>query len=213
MTRVAKEPYGATHRGSALMMNAPFTHTTARTREHGHTHTRHMKLTTSWNLGNFNVTLAKDVTGYERDTLAEYGLRWLGQRNTQVDLTLGIASVKPGKKAGKTKIVRDGRTRTDIPFTPAMADKLANDFHTLGDDEFKLDSIVVTVGEKQTETKEKKYQRAINKLTQRESMPDFETWLADKVGFEGETHDENGEYTQEVILAVDKFIADALANM
>lgn len=190
-------------------MRSLHTHNSAHTSA-GHTHT-HMKAHTSWNLGEFGVTLSGDIANSQ--AAHDLALLHEAQRQTEVDITLGIAKRVPGKKAGKTKIERDGRKRSDVPYSAAIGERLATLFASMTSEALGLTNVECTVGVKSVETKEKKYQRAIAKLTQRESLPDFETWLADKVGFEGKTHDENGEYTQDVIVAVDAFIQEALANM
>lgn len=57
-----------------------------------------------------------------------------------------------------------------------------------------------------------------------ESTPAWESWVQDSVGFKGETHDEKGEYTTELLVAVDKLLvakraekakktAEGLANL
>jgi hypothetical protein len=81
---------------------------------------------TNWNLGNFTVSLASEVSDDVRDTLASLGLRFLGQRNTEVDKILGAFETVNGKAKRKA-----GWKRNEVPYDPALASALAKSFETL----------------------------------------------------------------------------------
>lgn len=159
---------------------------------------------TEWNLGNFTVALSADVDDGELKYLASKGLLWLGQRQSQVDRTLGGYN---GDKRIK------GFKRGDVEYTPTLAKNLEADFADLEvKDEFQVSPTVV-VTEYIRETAEPKYKREKEVALRHESKGDLEEWLAAKVGYTGETHSEDGEYHVDMLRELKVFLDEALKNI
>lgn len=158
---------------------------------------------TEWNLGNFTVALSAEVDDSQLRYLASKGLLWLGQRQSKVDKTLGGYN---GDKRIK------GFKRSEVSYTPTLAKGLTADFETLEvEDEISLTpSVVVT--EYIRETAEPKYKREKEVAGRHESKGDLEEWLADKVGYTGDTHGEDGEYSTEMLSKLKTFLDAALAK-
>jgi len=167
-------------------------------------HTKMNTIKTEWNLGNFTVALSADVDDGQLRYLASKGLLWLGQRQSKVDKTLGGYN---GDKRIK------GFKRSEVSYTPTLAKGLTADFETLEvEDEITLTpSVVVT--EYVRETAEPKYKREKEVAGRHESKGDLEEWLADKVGYTGDTHGEDGEYSVEMLSKLKAFLDEALKNI
>jgi hypothetical protein len=159
---------------------------------------KHMKLEAKWNLGNFGVRISKDVTETELEELAQVGLLHNAQRAKGIDEALGIISKVNGKN------VRSKLTRIDIPYSPAIAEKLKAVLDVIGEAELV---------EYQREAASLKYRDAKEIAGRHESKGDLEEWLLDKVGFAGDTHGEDGEFSQEMLAAVHGFAKAALAGI
>jgi hypothetical protein len=161
------------------------------------------QIKTEWNLGNFTVALSAEVDDGGLKYLASKGLLWLGQRQSQVDKTLGGYS---GDKRIK------GFKRGEVEFTPTLAKNLEADFADLEvKDEFQV-SPTVMVTEYIRETAEPKYKREKEVALRHESKGDLEEWLKDKVGYTGDTHGEDGEYNTEMLRELKVFLDDAMAK-
>lgn len=170
-----------------------------------------MKIDTKWNLGNFAVALGVDVTEeYALGTLAPLGLRFLGQRNAEVDKVLGgYETGSDGKQKRKAKW-----KRSEVGFTSGFATSLASSFGTLNipGSEEKLKALCEVV-EYVRETSALKYRDAKEVVGRHESAGDLEEWLTAKIGYEGDTHGVDGEYEEAMLLAVHKFIAALRASV
>lgn len=148
-----------------------------------------MKVNTQWNLGRFNVALESEVTADVRDMLAGFGLRFLGQRNSEVDKILGgfVTNAK-----GKQERIK-GFKRNEVAFTPELAGKLADSFAELGlpDSEATVKAIAI-VGESTVEAADVKMpdERAAYARNAKASTLNK---LAEKVGFDGEIGDGTAE--------------------
>ncbi len=162
------------------------------------------QIKTEWTLGNFTVALSAEVTEKQLTYLASKGLLWLGQRQSKVDRTLGGYS---GDKRIK------GFKRSEVSFTPTLAERLKADFETLEvEDEITL-TPMVSVGEYVRETAEPKYKREKEVALRHESKGDLEEWLEAKVGYTGDTHGEDGEYSTEMLSHLKVFLDEALKNI
>jgi hypothetical protein len=159
---------------------------------------------TEWNLGNFTVSLTADVDDGGLKYLASKGLLWLGQRQSQVDKTLGGYEGEKRKKGFK---------RGEVEFTPTLAKNLEADFADLEvKDEFQVSPTVV-VTEYIRETAEPKYKREKEVALRHESKGDLEEWLAAKVGYTGDAHGEDGEYSTEMLATLKVFLDEALKSI
>jgi hypothetical protein len=168
-----------------------------------------MKIETKWNLGNFALTLSSTVSDQMRDALASFGLRFLGQRVSKVDHILGGYTKKDGKEVRKA-----GWRRTDAAFSTDVAAKLALAFSELAipDSEAKLPAQAVLTEYVPTAAEPKfKDEKVI--ASRHESANDLEEWLADKVGFEGDTHGTDGEFSLEMLSAIRTYKLEQLKNL
>lgn len=162
-----------------------------------------MKANTQVTIGNFAVDIEADA---DAQMLANLGLRWIVQRQTTIDKTLGaFFKGADGKEKRKS-----GWKRTDVEFTPAMAEKLQTVLESLAlpDSEDKL-AALPNVTEYVREAPEKKFVDAKAAMARHESANDIEAWLAG-LGYTGPTHGEDGEYAVEALRIVDAKIAEML---
>jgi len=93
-----------------------------------------MKIETNWNVGNFSLALAADMSQDRVNELAGFIIRHFGQRVTQVDKVMGafttdkvLAKAPKGKGPWRKK----DWTRNGVPYTPEMAKALRECFLSL----------------------------------------------------------------------------------
>lgn len=163
-------------------------------------------ISTQWNLGNFTVSLTTDVEDAMIQRLAGLGLRFLGQRNTEVDKILGGFEIVNGKQKRKALWKRN-----EVNFTPALAEELATSFSMaelplIGEEKeavrLKVES---AVSEYQREAAALVFKDAKAIALRHESAGDLDKWLADKCKFTGETHGADGEYAAPMLQAVHSY--------
>lgn len=160
------------------------------------------QVSTTWNCGNYEVSLTAEVSEAVFQLCANYGARWLGQRNTEVDKILGAF-----KKEGEKDVRIKGWKRSEVAYDSAMAAKLAKSFEKLsfpkeGETPGVEVEFVAAVSEYIREAKALKYTEEKEIAGFHESKGDLEEWLAEKVGYKGDTHGEDGEYDQAMLAAV-----------
>lgn len=169
---------------------------------------------TKWNLGNFTVELKTLVNEAISGRLACLGLRFLGQRVSAVDKILGGF-----EKKGDKDVRKAGWKRTDAPFSPDLASKLAKAFEELelpGDD---AGNEAVKLGMKATFTEyvptagAPKFVEEKALCVRHESKGDLEEWLKTKVGYAGETHGADGEYDPAMLAAVKAYKIEQLRDI
>lgn len=171
------------------------------------------KVQTQWNLGNFTIDLTSDVSDAMRDRLASLGLRFLGQRNTEVDKILGGFETVGGKSKRKANWKRN-----DVPFDPALASKLVVSFGELelptieGEEKSPIVNADALVTEYTREATAMKYRDAKEVVSRHESANDLESWLAAKCKYDGETHGADGEYAPAMLQAVHAVIQVVIAE-
>ena len=102
------------------------------------------KITTQWNLGNYTVALEVEATETLLPALASLGLRFLGQRNTEVDKVMGGFEKVKGKNVRKKNWKRG-----EVPFSKDMAAELKRVFSILSFPDEMHDEleVVANVGE------------------------------------------------------------------
>lgn len=170
-----------------------------------------MRITDTTPVGNFEVTIEIEIPDEQLSPLARAlmvkGNRWLAQRNREVDTILGGTKRVPAKRGG-TKLERvSGWTRTDCPYSESKAKELGKSFEELQfPDEDAMPNIKVakvTVAELIRDQKDSKFTEEKAMVLNHEStLNDLEVWLKTKVGYEGDTHGEDGEYAVEMLRAV-----------
>lgn len=150
------------------------------------------KIETKWNLGNFTVAIAHTPASESAlETLAALGLRFLGQRNSDVDKILGGF-----EKRGEKLVRKANWKRNDVGYDGALASALKASFATLElPDESKIE-VEAEVSEYVRETATPKYAEVKAMLAAKESTETWGAFLA-KLGFsEATAHDADGEYAQ-----------------
>jgi ribosomal protein S9 len=112
----------------------------------------------------WNTTLA-DATETQVKTLAEFGIIYLQQRNSEVDAILGITRKVTGED-GKTKTIRTGVKRGDVEVTPEMRDELAKTLGTLNlPNDMGSWKVETSVVEYEGETSGPAYKRSCAEIT------------------------------------------------
>lgn len=86
-----------------------------------------MNIETKWNVGQFLTTLTATVDEATVEALLPLALRYLGQRNTEIDRILGGFEVGPD---GKSKRRADYK-RNEVEYSDELAQALAKSFSTL----------------------------------------------------------------------------------
>lgn len=160
-----------------------------------------MKVNTNWNLANFSVSLSVEANEALQKTLMEYGVRYFGQRNSEVDKILGGFETVNGKSKRKANW-----KRSEVAYTAELAQALAKSFEKLsGPDELVIPA-EVEISEYVREDKvDSKFTEEKEIVGRHESADDLETWLVDKVKYTGDTHGDDGEYAIEMLRAVRAF--------
>lgn len=160
---------------------------------------------TIWNLGNFTVALDSEVTDDIFARLASLGLRFLGQRNTEVDKILGGFTVV----GGKSKRI-PGWTRNSVEYDAALASKLCLSFAKLelpladGEKEAPVVEANADVVRYEREAAALQYRDAKEIAGTKESAGTLETWLVDKAKYDGPTHGDDGEFAPAMLAAIHK---------
>jgi hypothetical protein len=169
------------------------------------------KVNTEWACGNYQIALLADVSPEQFQTLANLGLRYLGQRNSDVDKILG--AFVTNEKTGKAERIK-GWKRNSVAFMPTLAEKLKTSFQALELSEGNVVSSEVGITEYVPTVGESKYSEEKDIVGRHESAGDLEEWLKTKVGFEGETHTEDGEsFSPAMLQKVREYKKAALAAM
>ena len=171
-----------------------------------HTHT--MQVTTNWNIGQFGIALSANVDDAMRDRLATLGLRYLGQRNSEVDKVLGGF-----EKNAEGKMVRKANfKRNEVAFTPELADALAATFGELslpkadGEEKAPVIAATVLINQYEGSTATIKYAGERKAYARHGVAGDLEAFAA-KVGYEGEVGDGTAENAPvEFLQAIKKFV-------
>lgn len=165
-----------------------------------------MKIETKWNSGNFTLGHVTEVTEAQRDILAKQGLLWFAQRNREHDVVLGAYTTVAGKK-----VRREGWKRQDVEFDAKLADALTAAYGSFEVADGVKVSVDTTVTEYVRENAEPKYAQAAKAMARHESANDLETWLKDKIGFDGDTHGADGEYNVDALKAIDAYVKAQVA--
>lgn len=160
---------------------------------------------TVWNLGNFTVALDSEVTDDIFARLASLGLRFLGQRNTEVDKILGGFTVV----GGKSKRI-PGWKRNAVEYDATLASKLCLSFAKLelpiadGEKEAPVVEANADVVRYEREAAALQYRDAKEIASGKESKGTLEAWLFEKASYSGPTHGEDGEYSPVMLAAIHK---------
>lgn len=169
-----------------------------------------MQMQTKWACGNFTIDLSVVVPdeslSAKSKALVAYGIRQIGQRNSEVDKILGAFKVGTDGKAVR---IKDWK-RNEVPFSPDLAAKLKTSFEGLKYDEITDDGefaevslgATATVTEYVSKTKEVKFESETAAMLRHESKGDLEVWLKDVIGFAGDSHGADGEYNVEALKAI-----------
>lgn len=162
---------------------------------------RNMNIT--FDTGNFTLAVSGTVKPEKLDKLAASGLRWELERSVVGAVYKELAGVA-GKRG---KVLPKGYKRDSLTFTEENASK----FEGAAFDELKatLDGLSVKV------TKYVPPVGTIRKdveevMVKHESKGDLEAWLA-TLGYEGDSHGEDGEYAESACVAVSKYLTARFA--
>ncbi len=153
-----------------------------------------MKTQTSWTMGNFTVSLKAELNEQATAKAVEKGLLWAGQRKSGLDDTLSGVDAKKRKA--------QGFKRDSVAYSQAMAERLKALFSTVELDDNVVVETEVTVGEYVPTTADSKFVKETEVMSRHESKGDLEEWLKSTVGYSGDTHGEDGEYSKEALGAI-----------
>ena len=160
-----------------------------------------MKITTESTLGNYKAIISVDANEALQAKLLPLGLKYVLQRQTNIDKVLGAFHIVDGKSKRKS-----GWKRNDVEYTESLASKLHDALSTLAmPDESHL-MVDAEIEEYIREVAVLKYALAKSAMLRHESKNDLESWLEDTVGYDGDTHGEDGEYHVEALKAIDAYI-------
>ena len=171
-----------------------------------------MEVNTNWNIGQFDVTLTANVDAETQARLASLGLRYLGQRNSEVDKILGGF-----EKNSEGKLVRRSNfKRNEVEFSETLRDALAASFATLtlpkaeGEEEAPTLAATVAIdryeGGGKAEIKYAGERKAYARHGVAGDLPAF----AEKIGYEGEVGDGTAENAPVEFLRAIKAYVDSL---
>ena len=158
------------------------------------------QIKTDWTIGNFSVALAVESTPVLLAALAPLGVKWIGQRQSEVDKVLGgfeTVSGKPKRKANWK--------RTDSAYSVELGNKLKAVFAQLKlDDEITLEPEVTVSEYIPGDGADYKFSFEKEVIGERESLPESEwvAWLKGLGVGEDEAHDDAGEYSAKLLSAV-----------
>lgn len=163
------------------------------------------KIETKWACGNFEVKLVVVVDApnpTEKEiALFQAGVRWFGQRNSEVDKILGGFETVDGKSKRKA-----GFKRNDVPYSAELAAKLKASFESLEYAEGQTLAESVEVGEYVRDVAEAKYDNERAAMLRHEQKGDLEEWLEKVIGFKGDTHGDDGEYHPHALAAIRAYV-------
>ena len=161
-----------------------------------------MKITHTWNSGNFTLAHSAEVNEKQLEMLASKGLLWFAQRNGKHDMVLGAFEEVNEKMKRKA-----GWKRGDVGYSEERAMRLRDAY---GEFEIEKDvklQVVTEVGEYTKEAAALVYRDARTRVEAHESAGDLEKWLKEKCGYGGNTHTDDGEdFSQAMLIAVDKAV-------
>ena len=169
-----------------------------------------MKITTESTLGNYKAIISVDANEALQAKLLPLGLKYVLQRQTNIDKVLGAFTMDANGKAKR----KDKWTRNSVDFETAMASKLKSALSTLAMPDESTLAVDAEVLEYIREVAESKFtvEKAIM-LRHESEANDLEEWLTGKIGYAGESHGEDGEYHPDALRAVREFIAKLRASV
>lgn len=152
-----------------------------------------MKVKIEYSTGNFTLAIVGNVDGAGNPgeplaTIITSGIRYVTERDVASECYKSIAG-----KGGK---LPKGFKRDTLAFTPERATQ----FQTVA--QAALAKLMPDVAVEVSENVGTAKADALALLELRESKPDFALWLEKNIGFTGETHGDDGEWTSEVVTAV-----------
>lgn len=171
------------------------------------THTM-KKITTESTLGNYKAIISVNADDTLQEKLLPLGLKYVLQRQTTIDKTLGAFTVVDGKAKRKS-----GWKRNDVEYTEAVAKELHTALSTLAmPDESNL-AVEAEIVEYIREVKEAAFTSEKAAMSRHESANDLESWLADKIGYDGDTHGDDGEYHPAALAAIRAYVKQLTAEV
>ncbi len=180
---------------------------------------------TAWNMGSFSLALSVNVDADTIAKLADCGLRYLGQRVTEVDKILGAFTTDRSlakNPKGKGPWRKKEWSRGAVGYTPELANKLKEAFTTLSfpkaegeEEETPLPGVSVVIGQYEKEVP--KYEAEREVLSRHESAKgdatapaaeqELSVWLKGIIKYDGPTHTEDGEdYAIGALAAVKAYV-------
>lgn len=169
-----------------------------------------IKIETVWAIGNFMTGLAVEVNQETLQKLAALGLRYVGQRVSEVDKILG--AFEKGTD-GKTVRRKDFK-RAEVDYSDELAGKLSGAFAELELEENVKINPTVNVSQYVPTTKEPKYADERGLLKELENRAKLVDWITAKLpDFSGETKDTDGNYTTDLLVAVKAWKVAAMKKL
>ena len=167
-----------------------------------------------WNAGNYSIALSAKVTPSVFQTLANLGLLWCGQRNSDHDRVIGL-SVKDAKGIYRRTA---GKTRADFAFDGEVAKRLAASYGAIAtpkDAGATALSPTAVVTEYIRDVAEPKFESEREAMARHESMTatagepkslELSVWLKTVIGYAGESHGPDGEFSLAALRAIRAYV-------
>lgn len=167
------------------------------------------KITTESTLGNYKAIVSVNADEALQEKLLPLGLKYVLQRQTTIDKILGaFVTDADGKAKRKNKW-----TRNSVDYSADMASKLRSGLSTLAmPDETNL-TVDAEIFEYVREVAESKFTSEKAAMSRHESANDLEAWLAEKIGYAGESHGEDGEFHPDALRAIRDYVKAETAKL
>jgi hypothetical protein len=167
------------------------------------------KVTTESTLGNYKAVVSVDADEALQEILQSFGLKYVLQRQQSIDTTLGAFQMVNGKRKRKV-----GWKRNDVDYSTAVADSLQAALSKLAmpDSEIPL-AVNVDVLEYIRDVAIVAFTEERALMTRHESDDDLESWLVNRVKYDGPSHGDDGEFNIDALKAVREFKKAALAGL
>jgi hypothetical protein len=167
------------------------------------------KITTESTLGNYKAVVSVDADEILQGILLPLGLKYVLQRQQSIDATLGAFHTVNGKRKRK-----ESWRRNDVIYTALLGERLQSSLSSLAmpDSEIPL-AVSAEVTEYIRDVAESKFTEERVLMGRHESDDDLESWLVNKVKYDGPSHGDDGEFALDALKAVREFKKAALAGL
>ena len=167
-----------------------------------------MKITTESTLGNYKAIISVDANEALQAKLLPLGLKYVLQRQTNIDKVLGAFHTVDGKSKRKS-----GWKRNDVEYSDGISINLTTALRTLSMPDETTLAVDAEVFEYIREVAESKFTSEKAAMSRHESANDLEAWLADKIGYDGDTHDSDDEFHPAALAAIRAYVKAETAKL